>query len=98
MRIKTDLENNCSLLTSMEIMFDEEKILIENTVSFVNSQYIDEKSADKLINIGLNELYVTSDPYKGEAYSIYQPVKEDGDYRFEDMIIDLNDDDLDEFL
>lgn len=97
-RIKTDLENNCSLLTSMEIMLDNEKILIENVVSFIYANDIEEKTADNLIRIAINEIYMIRDSENTELYSIYQVPKKDEEYKFEDMIIDLNDDDLDEFL
>lgn len=98
MRIKTDLENNCSLLTSMEIMLDDEKILVENIVSFIHANDIEEKIAANLIKIALEELYITSDADEEEPYSIYQSSNRDEYYKYEDMIIDLNDDDLDEFL
>lgn len=98
MRIKTDLENNCSPLVSMRIMVDEEEQVIENNVSFILANHLEEKTGENLIKVALNEIFIISESKEMKVYSIYKNDSRDSGYSFEDMVIDLSDDDLAEFL
>lgn len=95
-KILVDLNNNESNLLKQNVMFNDSRYELNNTIGLVESTKLIDFSPETMVKEGISALEFASNPNYNKKFSIYYPKKQINRYENED--IDLSDNFLDKIL